>query len=565
MPIHALPLAFASLVSLSQPPQPPTATRRPGPGDPLPRFEIRAGLATLTTNEPYVVEGGFDVRWGDLQITGVRCRYDPTTLRLEAVGGVTVRRGDEVLTGESLTADGRAGLFELRQATADSPPFFFRGARILRTTDALIVEEGVLLLGDRNQGEIRLRGREIRLERSGRLILRDATLSVFRTPLIRLRHLSVPIETDPRNADRQRSAAPPVTFRISRISGVTFGLGNTVTLARNLTADLLGEISGRRGLQYRATVGRTLFGPASAPLPRRLVRLPGEVAIGPDGPPSGPLRQILTARPGPVTPDPVLDYSDILTTGLSLSRPTRATERRVTVDFGFFGNQEFAVSRFGPMLLSRLPEAEIRAVLPLSRPDRTLDWRNNALARRALRSPRVFLRGEATVGDYREVRLNEESRRIDSHRISGLIGVGIDPLLLGDRFLLSGETRLRSSRYADRTEYRQTEFAMVTALLPTRGTMLGGAYIVRETGGTTPFFFDRVDTQNEAQLRGQIGLNNGRFTLATLGRIDTRQGRLFDLEFGFAIRGSILEPRFTYHKLNGAFNLTVALPGLTGP
>jgi hypothetical protein len=90
---------------------------------------------------------------------------------------------------------------------------------------------------------------------------------------------------------------------------------------------------------------------------------------------------------------------------------------------------------------------------------------------------------------------------------------------------------------------------------------VGANYIRRFTGGSTPFAFDTVDTQNEARLRAQGSLG-GRYTVAALARYDMDQRQFFDYEIAVALRLRCVEPRFTYRRLGQQIGFTITLPAL---
>jgi hypothetical protein len=109
--------------------------------------------------------------------------------------------------------------------------------------------------------------------------------------------------------------------------------------------------------------------------------------------------------------------------------------------------------------------------------------------------------------------------------------------------------------------YRFTESRVTLDYLFYARTMIGGSYIRRDQSGFTPFTFDQVDTQDEGQLRAQVALPGGKFTLAGQIRYDLRQSRLFDTEVAFAWRGKTIEPRLSYRTQNKQLGFGLALPG----
>jgi hypothetical protein len=565
-------LAFSFLpvcLSLSLLLAPPQGEKLPGPGDPLPPFDLRkAGDVNATLGKEQqsvlVVTGGFELLWGDLKLTGDRFTYDAKKEHLEAFGHVTVQRGDETLHGETLTLDGIAGLLDLQKASADSPPFFFMGDRIQRTPTSIIAQRGILSLKAGGGGEVRLRAAEIRLLSSGRLILYNTTLYFYNKPILRLRHLSIPVDAEQQYAGNEGHSAPsPLTIRHSHISGSTFGVATLWTPFAHFSGTLVGEASSLQGLQYAVTLGHSFLGGAPGGTIRRLNSAPGGRGTkNQETAPTTPLRQLLTARIPPAPRDAVLDFVDILPMTDPFTRPTRSMGRSVFLETALMGNREFSGSRFGPLMLSRLPEVTLSGSLPLSHP---ADVNDNATARHALRSPRFYLSGDTGGGIYREVRLNQDRFVVDERRTSSGMGLGFNPLLLGERFLFSGEASVRSNHYDTDTTYTVAESSLSAAYIFGTRTMLGGSIIERGIHGTTPFYFDRIDTQNEADFRGQTQLARGRYTVALLERLDLSGHQFFDTEIALGLRGSVIEPRFYYNRLNSSIGFTIAFPGLTTP
>jgi hypothetical protein len=547
-------LSIPLLLSLTGP---AAAQEPPKPPFSFP-FEVKAGnrLETIlkrTGVETLVITGGVNLVAKDLSIVADQVEWDAKQQRVVATGNVTVTRGDERIRGASFAFEGVEGLFVAEEAVAVSPPFRISGKRITQAPDELKAEDARLSLRPDGGGELRFRTEELRIRLGNRLILRNATIYLFGTRLITVRHLSLPISASS-DQDRAVGATPPFSFRLSPASGTAIGLGRDVALFRNVFASAQTDFTTRQGIQYTLGLRANFITPPPDLRGRRALPLPGGI---PD-PDATPLQRILTARRPPAPFDPVLDYYDVLATPNILEDPTRYGTRLGFVRAVYAHNREFGGRRQGIVLVSRKPEAQAFLRLPLSRPMRADE---NEEARRALRSPRFALIGEATSGTVTETRLNEATRRsIEQNRTSGLIGIGLQPLLVGSRVLVGGQVSYQHSHYNDGQTYRITETS-VAAALPGRTGSLGAAWIKRGIGGATPFIYDSVDTQDEAQARGELRLN--RITLAGLVRYDTNQNKLFDTEIAVGLRGSLIEPRFSYRTLNGGqFNFNIALVGL---
>jgi hypothetical protein len=216
----------------------------------------------------------------------------------------------------------------------------------------------MITLKEGGSGEVKFRAAQIQLLNSERLILENATLYLYNKPILRLRHISLPVDVTPQyGGGKTRPTPSPVSIRFSRISGTALGLGGRYTLIRDYTGGVLVEASSKQGMQYSLTLAHPLVGPRPEDKSRHLLSAPG----GRDedtakAPPTTPLREVLTARQPPAPRDQGLDFVDILSTADPLSRPTRTTERNLSAEVALMGNREFSGSRFGPLLLSRLPE-----------------------------------------------------------------------------------------------------------------------------------------------------------------------------------------------------------------
>jgi hypothetical protein len=522
-------------------------------------FEVKAGERLDTVLKPdgvqtLVITGGVNLVAKDLQIVADRVEWDASQQRVVATGNVRITRGDETIQAASFVFEGVEGFFVANEALALSPPFRITGKRITQTPEELRAEDARLALRPDGGGELRFRTDELRIRQGNRLILRNPTIYLFGTRLLTVRYLSLPL-SDSSQQERTAGATPPLTFRLSPASGTAIGIGKDVALSRNVFATAQADATTRQGVQYTLGLRANFLHPPPDLRARRALPLPGGI---PD-PDATPLQRILTARRPPPPFDPVLDYYDVLSTPNLLAQPTRFGTRLGFVRAVYTHNREFGGRRQGIVLVSRKPELEAFLRLPLTRPMRADD---NAEARRALRSPRLVLLGEAATGTIKETRLNETRRRsIEQDRTAGLIGIGLQPLLVGPGLLVGGQVFYQHSRYHDGQTYRIAETSLAAAL-PWRTGSVGAALIKRGVGGATPFIYDSVDTQNEAQARGEIRLN--RITLAGLVRYDTDQNRLFDTEIAVGLRGSLFEPRFSYRTLNGGqFSFNIGVVGLS--
>lgn len=540
---------------------------------PLPEFHFEAGYAeyrgskAILSNKPAFY-------WGDVTLTADNIVVDKLTNQIEAAGGAKFTRGDEVIQGGRITLNGDTGVIEVSDAVALSPPFRVEGRTLYRDPQTLRVLDASLGLRPGGGGEIGFRADEIRIGNATKLTLRNAKIYLYGKRLFTVRHLTIPITLDPEyGGTGQSTAPPPVTFRLSGISGQALGFGNQFNISSNTNLGVQFEQTTRQGFQYTIGTQTTLVGPRVEDQGRQLNATPGgrgeriterqrrQARGEPEPAPVSPLRQLLTKRVPPPAPDPVLDFVDILPTGNPLSRPTRTVIRSVSLATTYAHNREFGARRQSALLLSREPEAQIVANIPLYRPLRVT---NTEETRQDLRRPRYFGFGQVQVGRYHETRLKEGLTDFSGNRTGLVAGVGSLPILLGRRTLLFGQSAINFSRYDGGQTYTFSETSLATEYIVRERSGIGAAVIRRITTGSTPFLFDQIDTQNEAQLRFQTtGGKESRYTFALLTRFDVKQQTLFDIEFAVARRGQLLEPRFTYKRLNRQFGFSLAIVGIT--
>lgn len=507
----------------------------------------------------FELTGPFKILWGDVILQADQAVLEQKTQHGEATGNVILKRGDEEIRGRFFVFDGKKGTFETQDAAAISPPFSVRGQRLFSDNKGLRAENARVALRPDGGGEVQFDAQEARLNNeSRRLSLRNARIRLYGARILTLRHLAIPLSFDRGNDVSERGLRLPVTFRSSQISGSAFGLGQTFTLTRGVQATYLVEQTQRQGTQFLGSVNASLL-PGQPNPSRRDVPLPG--AVDPKVADRSPLWQVLTARPKPVAYDPVLDFADITTIPNLLNDPTDAGHRNLSVSVTEAENREFAGRRQGPLLVSRRPEFGISWSLPLEGP---LPVRDNAAARVALRRVRFVALGEVRLGRYTEIRLKEGERRVSDDRRGVRVGASTLPLLVGNNLLLTGNVSYDTTAYGSSGSYRFLETGISAQWVLGRRLGFGGSVIKRTVGGKTPFIFDQIDTQNEAQARAITLLPGGRYTLSGVARYDIMQGRLFDWEIAVGVRGSVLEPRFSYRRLNKQFGFTIGVPGLVG-
>lgn len=546
----AAPLLLAAPASCQVPPSP---DRPLGPGDPLPPLTLKHQGLELEGSRGVATDG--DLRFGDVRLRAERITFDNATLRIEAAGNFVWTRGDERASGNSFLFDPENGIGVAQNAVAVSPPFYVSGARIEQTPAGIRAYDALVTPCPEGRGELRITARQVDLVNDRYLILRRPTFFLFG-----LRLLSLPryryIVTRGRGQEREEYALSiPIRIRTSKIAGLVVGAGSGFYLGSGYEGNVSVDLPSKRPTQYALTVTQDFGTRARDERGRgQLVDPTRRVSTQPES----PLRAFLRARPLPPPPDPVLDFEDVLPLENPLTDPTRTPTRDVLARLSAVGNREIGDKRQNELLLSSVPELRVTGRLPLTTPVPP----DNAAARRYLRRPRPLLTGEITLGRYEERELEVRQRSTEQERAGVAVTAGTLPLLVGNRFLLRPQAGLTYWAYSGGSSYRVAELNLAGAYVLGPRTALGAALIRRFTSGATPFTFDVVDTQNEAQGRIQVASRGGKYTLGLLGRYDVDQRQFFDFQIALAIRLRCIEPRLSYRRLNQQIGLTLTIPGL---
>jgi hypothetical protein len=564
----ALMLGSSPAYAQATPPPP-----KYGPGTPLPqiRLDFLPGQLSYDRDEKgrerATVKSG-TLTYGDLQI-----KADTITLLkngdivevIEAAGHISITRGDESLRGERFTFWGTEGAADSERVVIISPPFYLSADRFIRGKNGTVIQNARIVPSPDGKGELSISAREIQvLSDSKRAILRDMTIRLFGTRLLTVRHARIPLGDRDRETDRDKGGLSlPLTFRVSGISGTTVGLRLPLVVDNRTSGEYGVEFPQRNSPQYYARLRRDLIKSDSIGRERSesaLFALPGGMGNQTyEG--LSPIRQLAMARPLPPTPDPILDYDSILLSSDPVERPVRALNRNLYVEVNTSTNRDISNKRQGPLLLSRIPEVQVSGSLPLV--GKVPHGASNATLRRFLQSPHLQLTGSGIIGRYSERRLQNDQQTISSNRVGMSLGIGTLPLLIGDHLLLRPQMNANYFHYNTRgaSTYRIIESSVTLDYIFYDRTMIGGSYIRRDQNGVTPFTFDQVDTRDEGQVRAQIALPGGKFTLASQIRYDIKQSRIFDREIAIAWRGKTIEPRLSYRTQNSQFGFGLALPG----
>ena len=489
---------------------------------------------TATLTEP-------SIRWGDLTMTaksGTLERANGELGRLELRGDVRILRGPDTLLAEAFTFDGATGIFTATNATLDGPP-----VRIFAKTLRGSLKDGLTFEGVRfgfRTGELTVSARTGAISPTGRLIANDASVSLWRLKVFRLKTLRGHLGSD----GERGGFTLPLTARSSSVSGQVLGVRVPFSL---YGTDALAEVdqTSRRGMQYGLTFKKKLAQGAKAT----------DWQATPFGrdPKLSELTGFTVARPANRDP---LALSEEFFSVPSPVKPALWTEAvRADLSLDYQHRRDIAGRRQGPFLLSRQPEARLSVRYPLS-PART------PVAGEALKTVRWVATVSASAGNYTETRLGSAPGIVRRSRAGAQLGLESSPLKVGESLLAASKFSLSDVRYSLGGHFRVSEATGGLEWKPAPYSGLGVALINRESTGTSPLFFDQIDAGREGQLRARISLGKSGLALGMLRRWDLAQQRPFDTEYALVGKGDGISPRISYRTLNRQFQFSLSLPAL---
>jgi hypothetical protein len=535
---------------------------------------IDSGVGQSSADGTSVTFAKVDFTMGDIHLTADHClirttngMVDPVP-HIEATGHVVLTRGDETFRGSSFVLDIEGATLVGEDATFVSPPLYVHAAHLDSGADQTVATDAQLAIGTTDgRGEMQARAEQAVIDPGKTLQMRNVAISLYGLRLFTLRRLTISLQSTPRSLNESGSMAIPIIVRNSQISGPAFGLDHAFELYRKTFAQATVVETAKQGVEYLLTVRHTLAH-RDARQGRHRLRLAktdaaSKASADPNAPAPDSIREFLKARPLPPKPDAVLDFTDIASTPDPLSIPARSASADLNIAVNVSRRQEIGFQRQGLLLLSRSPELILSGTLPLTA---TAIGDDNAEARAALRQPRLALTGQAVAGSLSELRLFDSDQTIHQNRLGVVGGLTTLPLLIGSHVLFQAQSNLHIYHYEDGDSYHYLETSVNSDYVFGERSALGASYIVRSQKGETPFDFDQVDTQDEAQVRGETSIGtHHRYTVAAVGRYDVSQRRFFDYELALAIRGHNIEPRISYRHLNKQIGFGISLPGILGP
>lgn len=526
---------------IDQPPQPP-----------LPPLNYSASGGMSGSLAGSLLLKGLRIDWGALSLVAQKASYTVKTKTLAAEDDVRVSLGPERIEGKALTLTG----LDMLTRTLDKSGYSFRFSEAQLFSSVLYIQSDELTFssetgaearrlrfvpGPAPRGEIELAADRVRSQPgSGRLYFENATVRLLGNRLITLRRLTVTPRYNKQGP--QQSLDIPILYRTSRVSGVAAGVRLPFSPIHGAQGVFLAESTSRQGTNTLITVRSQLLGQPTAP-PTESLSLFGrfnnltkkELSF------QERLRPLLTA---PLSPKDDLSnqrYATGLSAPATLEPLARQARPSLTLDAAVESNREF-VRRDGVLLRSRLPEAKLTGRVP---------------GRGGQGGWLATLSG----GPAREKRLDDTGELIQSDRFVASLGWEAPRVPLGAQGQLHAFVGQTEQRYPH-SHYSISELRLATDYGFTPQTGLAGGLALRRAQGQSPFRFDTLEANNEAQLRGQTQL--GSMTISLLGRWDLQSGQLFDREVALGWRGKTVEPRLTWRSQSQQIGFTLKLPALTG-
>lgn len=564
------------------------SNRRPGHGRPLAgvgvllALALPAGAQTLPPaaaapppDPPQVVIDGGTVSGplSRLHVERVRASYggevtfdadqadaDSKAQTYRLSGGVRFHEADTTLRAGEVTFGGGvkgrpdakgAGSASATDAILSQSVFTIRSPLLTATPDRLGAQDSDFTTVPPDvKADFHVHSQSLTLDRAThRGTLRNATLYLFGTRLVTVRRFT--FHTGGSGGAARRRVTIPV-FGVSARYGTYVAFGSGLRLgAASAQYRLL--LPTRQSVEAGLTSQQTLYAPrppaAPPAAPRRPVTLLERI------------RDFATAPRGPLPAGDPLLFHDFLPD----PNPIRLFD--VPSRGGLDLAEELSVHtsaqgrRRDDLYVSRLPEVALRGQIPLSRPPSPPAYGDAQSFRAALRHLVFYADAQETIGDYRE-QLSSDPYSIRARRTQTRIGFSAFPLLVAANTVVQPGLSFSTSSYSGtKSEYHYSQFAVAVNHYFSDVTAVGVQFLGSATGGDSPFNFDVLDTDREADVRLQLG---GRHLVAA-GRVryDLTRSNVIDYQVALAPALSGFTPVFSYNFRTRSLGLGVEIKGLT--
>ncbi len=209
------------------------------------------------------------------------------------------------------------------------------------------------------------------------------------------------------------------------------------------------------------------------------------------------------------------------------------------------------------LFYSRLPEASLTAIAPISGPRSLPTSRDPQQMRKALKQIALYTVITPTVGRYYEY-----PDEVSSNRSAAQFSIESRPILVGKNLLFKPAIGYLDSTYPEKHQsFQVLQYDVAIEKYFTDETGCGFEYLQSQEHGSSPFQFDTPYTSQELDTRLQIGMP--RVILGAVLKYDIRGHNLYSQQVMIApvMRGVI--PNFTYDFKDSSFGVGLDIQGLT--
>lgn len=443
-------------------------------------------------------------------------------------GRLTLRRPEGILTGNSLVYDPRTETGSVEDAYALASGIRLRGRRLeLLPRQTLRATQASFTTCERARPDYHITAQSLRVTAEGRVVARNVTLWLGRTPIFVLPTFE--------HSFRRRVENPIPLPAFSKETGLQMRFRN----------DVVADAGTAFGYDLRVSLKRT---------PEGSVVYEHDLShVSPNAPPP---RSARLALDDPLRPalEPV--------EGLGSDEATEEDEggeRRTVVSAVLSANRFVYNRRRTDLRVTRLPELGLAMVEPAGARARTDPGEpaapQSTFGSAVLGTGRWAWSARAAGGYYRERPTGAETSRFSLRTAAASPYAPLAPRV----YLRYGAT-VTGSGYGDGEAHALVAPEAEAAYLLGRSALLGAAYRYQEEVGTSPFEFDRRDVRHE--LRLQYGYLGGAWAYGLSVNYDLERKRAYDTVFSLRRRLDCMEIGFTYQARSQGFGVVLnLLPG----
>jgi len=547
-------LLFLALPAGAQAPSPPLPVSSPTSSPGLPRIVLDGGAIFGPLDRPHIehVRASYG---GELTFEADRADADLKAQMYRLSGSVRLHEADTTLRAGEVTFTGgpkgkKGGGASATDAVLNQSVFTIRSPLLTATPDRIEAQDGDFTTVPPDvKPDFHIHSQSITLDRvSHRGTLRNATLYLFGTRLLTVPRFT--FHTGGGSGTARRHVMIPV-FGVSARYGTYVAFGSSLRLGP-LPAQYRLLLPTRQSVEAGLTSQQTLYAPrplAVPVVPRAPLTLLDRI------------RDFATAPRGPLPPGDPLLFHDFLPE----PNPIHLFDVPSRGGLGLAEELSVHVSAQGrrrdDLYVSRLPQVTLHGQIPLSRPPVPPAYGDAGAFRAALRHLVFYADAQETVGDYRE-QSSSGPYSIRARRVQTRVGLSAFPVLVASNTVIQPQIALSMSRYSGRkSSYHYSQFGVAVNHYFSDLTALGVQFLGSSTGGDSPFNFDVLDTDREADVRLQLG--NRHLVAAGRIRYDLTRSGVIDYQIALAPALSGFTPVFSYNFRTRSFGLGVEIKGFT--